>query len=100
MQWFKHTTPIRLKLLVACALLWGFAAFVDVMFGLAGGNAGWIMALGVTGLSAVACGWFREAIAGPYVTTVVRTTSAKMSVLAEQASRFRILTPARCATIG
>ena len=100
MQWFKHTTSIRLKLLVACALSWGFAVFVDVMFGLAGGNAGWIVALGATVLSAVACGWFREAIAGPEVATVVRTTSTNMSVLTEQASRFRILTPARCVTTG
>jgi methyl-accepting chemotaxis protein len=72
MLWFKQSAPIRLKLLVAFGLLWGLMVFDDLMFGIVGGTVGWSMALGATVVSAVACIWFREAIAGPYVTTVVR----------------------------
>jgi len=72
MQWFKQSAPIRLKLLVAFSLLWGLTAFMTIEPSLFGGTARWVVAIGVTILSAVAGLWFREAIAGPYVTTVVR----------------------------
>ncbi len=72
MQWFKQSAPIRLKLLVAFTLLWSLTAFVAAVPTLVGGTAGWVVALGATLFSGIACIWFREAIAVPYVTTVVR----------------------------
>ncbi|MBC7492557.1 MAG: chemotaxis protein [Novosphingobium sp.] len=72
MRWFKETAPIRLKLLVAFGLLWSLTASVTVASVVFGGTSVWIIGAGVTVISGIACIAFREAIAGPYVATVVR----------------------------
>ena len=72
MRWFKEFSPIRLKLLVAFGMLWGMTVLVAITPLLVGGSALWVIAAGATLFSAMACIYFREAIAGPYVATVVR----------------------------
>jgi methyl-accepting chemotaxis protein len=72
MQWFKANAPIRLKLLIAFGLFVGFmlvVTFVDALLP-------WALSLeidaGLTVLALVSAWWLREAIAVPYVTTVLR----------------------------
>ena len=72
MRWFKEAAPVRLKLLVAFGMLWSLTALVAVAPVLFGGAAVWIIGAGATVISGIACIAFREAIAGPYVATVVR----------------------------
>ena len=72
MRWFKEAAPIRLKLLVSFGMLWSLTVLVALAPVLFGGAAVWIIGASVTAISALACAVFREAIAGPYVATVVR----------------------------
>ena len=72
MNWFRTHAPIRLKLLIA----FGSTAMLTCFSGLAGmefeaGAARWAVLLAT--IAAVVLGYlYREAIAGPYVATVVR----------------------------
>jgi len=71
MNWFKANAPIRLKLLIAFGSLCGLAALTPLAILIAPGAALWV------GGAALACAivssiWYREAITGPYVGTVVR----------------------------
>ena len=72
MRWFKETAPIRLKLLIAFGMIWGLTASMAVASVLLGTAALWIIGACSTAVSGIACIAFREAIAGPYVATVVR----------------------------
>jgi methyl-accepting chemotaxis protein len=72
MEWFKANAPIRLKLLISFG---SFVALVAVSGGaglLVGESAAHWVALGATLVAALLAVFYREAIAGPYVTTVVR----------------------------
>ena len=53
-------------------MLWSLTALVAVAPVLFGGAAVWIIGAGATVISGIACIALREAIAGPYVATVVR----------------------------
>jgi methyl-accepting chemotaxis protein len=72
MHWFEANAPIRLKLLIAFGLMAGLTVISPLVLFIGGAGA----ALPVGIIAAVAAGvlavWFREAIARPYVTTVVR----------------------------
>ena len=72
MGWYKANAPIRLKLLIAFG---SFVALVALSGGaslLVGEDAGHWVALAATVLALGLAVVWREAIAGPYVTTVVR----------------------------
>lgn len=71
MRWFRESAPIRLKMLVSFGILWGLIVLVAVIPLLIGKAAIWVE-VGVIVVAAIACIAFREAVAGPYVTTVVR----------------------------
>ncbi|SFJ20674.1 methyl-accepting chemotaxis protein [Sphingomonas sp. NFR04] len=72
MEWFKANAPIRLKLLIAFGLFVGFMVAVTAVDAV----LPWALSLeidaGLTLLALVCAWWLREAIAVPYVTTVVR----------------------------
>ena len=71
MYWFKSSAPIRLKLLVAFGLFVGLLAVTTCAMWL---NPKGALLVGVvaTTVGLVMAHLFREAIAGPYVATVVR----------------------------
>lgn len=72
MRWFKEAAPIRLKLLVGFGMLWSLTAFVTVTSLVFSGPTVWIIGAVVSVVSGLICLALREAIAGPYVATVVR----------------------------
>ncbi|WP_294252616.1 methyl-accepting chemotaxis protein [uncultured Sphingomonas sp.] len=72
MEWFKANAPIRLKLLIAFGLFVGFMVAVTAVDAI----LPWALSLevdaGLTLCALICAWWLREAIAVPYVTTVVR----------------------------
>ncbi|MGN7998772.1 methyl-accepting chemotaxis protein [Sphingomonas sp. 22176] len=72
MRWFKANAPIRLKLLIAFGLFVGFMLVVTAVDAI----LPWALSLEIdaalTLAAIVSAWWLREAIAIPYVTTVVR----------------------------
>ncbi|PZQ56674.1 MAG: chemotaxis protein [Novosphingobium pentaromativorans] len=72
MGWYKANAPIRLKLLIAFGSFVALVALSGSASLLVGESAGRWVALAVTVLALGLAVVWREAIAGPYVTTVVR----------------------------
>ncbi|MBO9623562.1 MAG: chemotaxis protein [Sphingomonas sp.] len=71
MRWFTATAPIRLKLLVAFGSLAALTAATPLALLVAPSIAGWVGAAAVAAAILLG-GWYRHAIATPYVATVVR----------------------------
>ncbi|MBC7583238.1 MAG: methyl-accepting chemotaxis protein [Tardiphaga sp.] len=72
MNWYKEIAPIRLKLLVAFAIMSGLTGLATIAPLLARPGVALIIGAVATGLAVVAGVAFRKAIADPYVATVVR----------------------------
>jgi methyl-accepting chemotaxis protein len=70
--WFTANAPIRLKLLIAFALMCALVAVQPLVAWIAGTSAALVVGLLATVLAAVLGAVFRSAIATPYVTTVLR----------------------------
>ncbi|MET0307622.1 MAG: methyl-accepting chemotaxis protein [Sphingomonas sp.] len=72
MHWFEANAPIRLKLLIAFGTMVALTAISPLILFLAGAGAALTAGIVAALAAAVLAVWFREAIARPYVTTVVR----------------------------
>ncbi len=72
MHWFKANAPIRMKLFIAFGLFVGLLAIATLAQALLPGAVSLEIDGGLTLLAVVSAWWMREAIAVPYVTTVVR----------------------------
>ena len=72
MHWFKANAPIRMKLLIAFGLFVSLLAVATFSEALLSQGVALEIDAGLTLLAVVSGWWLREAIAVPYVTTVVR----------------------------
>ncbi len=76
MTWYRETAPIRQKLFVTFCIMTALVAVAGLGAALATMAVGLVAGIGVAvviaAVAAAAGAWFRAAIAGPYVTTVVR----------------------------
>jgi methyl-accepting chemotaxis protein len=76
LNWYRVTAPIRAKLLATFYVMTGLVSLAGIGASLGVYYGGLLTGLAVGAVVAVVTGlcgnWFREAIAGPYVTTVVR----------------------------
>ncbi|MDV3456132.1 methyl-accepting chemotaxis protein [Sphingomonas sp. HF-S4] len=72
MNWFTAHAPIRLKLLIAFGAMVALVAVQPLASLIAGPSSVFVVGLGATAVAAVLGFVFRNAIATPYVTTVLR----------------------------
>ncbi|WP_313535632.1 methyl-accepting chemotaxis protein [Sphingomonas sp.] len=72
MQWFKANAPIRLKLLIAFGVFVGLLLAATLADALFAPRVSFGIEVGLLVFGVVSAWWLREAIAVPYVTTVVR----------------------------
>ncbi|MEG3144325.1 methyl-accepting chemotaxis protein [Sphingomonas sp. RT2P30] len=74
MSWFSTVAPIRMKLLVSFALMTSISTLVAVVGAIGSGGRWYVVVTGIGGIvvSAVIGSVLRNAIADPYVATVVR----------------------------
>ncbi|OAN66804.1 methyl-accepting chemotaxis protein [Sphingomonas sp. TDK1] len=72
MGWFKANAPIRLKLLIAFGLFVAYLLTVTIVDALLPWSTSLEIDAAITLVALVSAWWLREAIAVPYVTTVVR----------------------------
>jgi methyl-accepting chemotaxis protein len=72
MHWFEANAPIRLKLLIAFGMMVGLTAISPLFLFIGGTGAALPAGIAALVFAGVLAYWFREAIARPYVTTVVR----------------------------